>query len=64
MFIITYIGWLGAPPQWRSVAVTGHANIYILITDWLNEMNWQAMEALEAMLMDDGFRGAPPLLSF
>lgn len=22
------------------------------------------MEALEAMLMDDGFRGAPPLLSF
>ena len=42
----------------------GHANIYILISDWLNEMNWQAMEALEAMLMDDGFRGAPPLLSF
>jgi len=51
----------------------GHANFYVLITDWLNEMNWQTMErrkeqdmgieALEAMLMDDEFRGAP-FLSF
>jgi len=40
LFIITYI----VPLQWRSVAVMGHANFYVLITDWLNEMNWQTME--------------------
>jgi len=26
------------------VAVMGHANIFVLITDWLNEMNWHSME--------------------
>jgi uncharacterized membrane protein (DUF2068 family) len=30
------------------VAVMGHANIYVLVTDWLNEMNWQTMERSRA----------------
>ncbi|XP_011012076.1 PREDICTED: uncharacterized protein LOC105116420 [Populus euphratica] len=27
-----------------TLTVMGRANIYVLITDWLNEMNWQSME--------------------
>jgi hypothetical protein len=24
----------------------GHANFYVLITDWLTEMNWQTIQSL------------------